>query len=155
MILMMLIGGGAGSTAGGMKLSRVYLMLRMVGMNIKKRFLPERNVEAPYYVKSQGKTKIDSALCSDTLGFVGCYMLLFVAGSLLLTLTSGCGLTESMFEFASALGTVGLSIGLTGPATGAATLVVEIVGMILGRLEIFIVLAGLRFTLRAFKKTRE
>ena len=155
MILMMLIGGGAGSTAGGMKLSRVYLMLRMVGMNIKKRFLPERNVEAPYYVKPQGKTKIDSALCSDTLGFVGCYMLLFVAGSLLLTLTSGCGLTESMFEFASALGTVGLSIGLTGPATGAATLVVEIFGMILGRLEIFIVLAGLRFTLRAFKKTRE
>jgi len=47
-----------------------------------------------------------------------------------------------MFEFASALGTVGLSIGLTSPATGNATLVVEMLGMMLGRLEIFIVLIG-------------
>ncbi|MEA4955928.1 hypothetical protein SDC9_149086 [bioreactor metagenome] len=47
-----------------------------------------------------------------------------------------------MFEFASALGTVGLSIGLTTSVTGAATLIVEMFGMILGRLEIFIVLIG-------------
>ena len=70
-------------------------------------------------------------------------MVLFITGSLLTTLTAGCGLTEGMFEFASALGTVGLSIGLTGPATGAGTLIVEMFGMILGRLEIFIVIIGL------------
>ena len=48
-----------------------------------------------------------------------------------------------MFEFASSLGTVGLSIGLTGPSTRAATLLVEIVGMLLGRLEIFLMFTGL------------
>ena len=48
-----------------------------------------------------------------------------------------------MFEFASSLGTVGLSIGLTGPTTRAATLLVEIAGMLLGRLEIFLVFTGL------------
>ena len=48
-----------------------------------------------------------------------------------------------MFEFASSLGTVGLSIGLTGPSTCAATLLVEIAGMLLGRLEIFLVFTGL------------
>ena len=142
LILMMLIGGGIGSTAGGIKLSRVYLMLRITMQNIRKRLLPPRNVEAPYYVRAQGKTTIDATLATDTTGFVACYLSLFILGALLLTVTAGCSLTEAMFEFASALGTVGLSIGLTTSATGAATLIVEMFGMILGRLEIFIVLIG-------------
>ena len=143
LILMMLIGGGMGSTAGGIKLSRVYIMLRLAVLNIHRRLSPSRNVEAPCYVKAQGKTPIDASLTADTTGFFVCYLVLFITGSLLTTLTSGCGLTAGMFEFASALGTVGLSIGLTGPATGAGTLIVEMFGMILGRLEIFIVITGL------------
>ena len=152
MILLMLIGGGIGSTAGGLKLTRVYLILRMVGLNIKRKLLPQRCVDAPTYVKAQGRTKIDGELGSDTVGFVGCYLLLFVAGALTLTLTAGCGLEKAMFEFASALGTVGLSIGLTGTATNNATLIVEMVGMILGRLEIFIVLTGVYYGLLEIRK---
>lgn len=143
LILMMLIGGGIGSTAGGIKMSRVYLMLRITMQNIRKRLLPPRNIEAPYYIKAQGKTPIDTTLVIDTMGFVACYLGLFIIGALLITVTAGCSLTEALFEFASALGTVGLSIGLTGPATGTATLIVEMFGMILGRLEIFIVLIGI------------
>lgn len=60
-----------------------------------------------------------------------------------LTLAYHCSLDEAMFEFASSLGTVGLSIGLTGPGTGSAVLLIEMAGMILGRLEIFIVIVGL------------
>ena len=85
------------------------------------------------------------------MGFVGCYLLLFAAGVLLLTMTAGCDLEKAMFEFASALGTVGLSIGLTGPTTNNATLIVETVGMILGRLEIFIVLTGVYYGLHEIK----
>lgn len=48
-------------------------------------------------------------------------------------------------DFASSLSTVGLSIGITGPATNDATLVVEMIGMLLGRLEIFIVVVGFTF----------
>lgn len=144
LIVVMLIGGGIGSTAGGMKLSRVYLMLRLVGLCIQRQLSPTRRVEAPSYTKAQGKTPIDSGLIVETAGFLVCYLGIFIAGSLLLTLTANCGLTEGMFEFASSLGTVGLSIGLTGPAAGAGTLIVEICGMILGRLEIFIVLTGFR-----------
>jgi len=142
LILMMLIGGGMGSTAGGLKLSRVYIMLRLAVLEIRKRLSPTRNVEAPVYVKAQGKTPIDSSLAADTTGFAVCYMGLFITGSLLTTVTAGCGLTEGMFEFASALGTVGLSIGITGPLTGAGTLIVEMFGMVLGRLEIFLVIIG-------------
>jgi trk system potassium uptake protein TrkH len=143
LIILMLIGGGIGSTAGGIKLSRIYLMLRMTYQNIRNRLSPARNVNVSYYHKAQGKTLIDSALSADTMGFIACYLGIYVMGTLLLTLTADCSLTEAMFEFASALGTVGLSIGLTGPTTGAATLVVEMFGMILGRLEIFIVLIGI------------
>ena len=154
LILLMLIGGGMGSTAGGLKLTRVYLLLRMIGQNLKRKLVPGRLVDTPTFTKAQGKAKIDDTLCSDTLGFAGCYLLLFITGALVLTLTAECGLTEAMFEFASALGTVGLSIGLTGPATGSATLIVEMIGMIMGRLEIFIVLTGIYFGLNRVKFIR-
>lgn len=142
LILTMLIGGGIGSTAGGIKLTRVYLMIRTALQNIRKRLSSPRNVETIYYFRAQGKTEIDSTLAADTTGFVTSYLFLYITGTLLLTVTADCSLTEAMFEFASALGTVGLSIGITSPATGNATLVVKMLGMILGRLEIFIVLIG-------------
>jgi trk system potassium uptake protein TrkH len=66
-----------------------------------------------------------------------------MSGSIAVTALEGCSFTDGLFEFASSLGTVGLSIGLTGPSTQAGTLIVEIIGMFLGRLEIFIVLIGI------------
>lgn len=152
LILMMLVGGGIGSTAGGIKMSRVYIMLRLAWGNIRKRLSPSREVVALHYYKAQGKTSIDSSLASDTMGFVVCYLALFIAGALLTTITANCSLTEGMFEFASALGTVGLSIGLTGPTTGAGTLIVEIFGMLFGRLEIFIILIGIYSGFSVIKK---
>ena len=142
MILMMLIGGGTGSTAGGIKLSRALILTKCAAGQLRSRLSPEHAVRAPYYFRAQGRTAIDHALLSATAGFVFTYLTVFVAGTLLMTVTSGATLTEAMFEFASSLGTVGLSIGLTGPATNAATLLVEIAGMLLGRLEIFIVFTG-------------
>lgn len=148
MILLMLIGGGMGSTAGGIKLSRVYLMLRIMKENIKRRMLSSRTVSKPYYYRAQGKTYIDRTLESDTVSFISCYMAIFIIGTLLITLTEGSSLSDAMFEFASTLGTVGLSIGITGPLTNPATLIVQMIGMMLGRLEIFIVIIGIYSCLR-------
>ena len=145
LILMMVIGGGIGSTAGGIKISRVYLMLRMCALQIKKKLSPDRNVEAPYYVKASGKTPIDRELADDTTGFVMAYLVIYIIGSLVMTVTADCTLMEAMFDFASSLSTVGLSIGITGPMTNNATLIVEMIGMLLGRLEIFIVVVGFTF----------
>lgn len=143
LILMMLIGGGMGSTAGGIKISRIYIMFRLALLNVKKRFSPLCKIESPYYFKAQGKTDIDYSLALDNIGFIVFYLLIFIIGTMLITLTSGCNLTDAMFEFASALGTVGLSIGITGPTTNSGTLIIEIFGMLLGRLEIFIVFIGI------------
>ena len=142
LILLMLIGGGSGSTAGGIKLTRVYLLFRISIENIRKRIHPSRRVMQPFYYKAQGKTPIDEELSSDITGFISSYLFLFILGSMLLTITTNSTLTEAMFEFASSLGTVGLSIGITGPATTSITLIIQMIGMTLGRLEIFIVLIG-------------
>ena len=44
-----------------------------------------------------------------------------------------------MFEFASSLGTVGLSIGITSPSVPKVIMWTQIIGMMLGRLEFFVV----------------
>lgn len=145
LILMMIIGGGIGSTAGGIKISRVYLMLRLCGIQIKKKLSPGSSVGAPHYIKASGNTPIDQELADDTTGFVIAYFVIFAIGSLVMTVTADCTLMEAMFDFASSLSTVGLSIGITGPQTNDATLIVEMIGMLLGRLEIFIVIIGVTF----------
>lgn len=142
LILMMLLGGGSGSTAGGIKMTRVYVLLRIVLLNIKKKMTPSREVDISYYIKAQGKTSIDNALIIDTVGFIFSYLITYIIGSFLITFTANTSLLEAMFEFASALGTVGLSVGITNTSASAATLITEILGMILGRLEIFIVIIG-------------
>ncbi len=153
LILMMVIGGGIGSTAGGIKLSRVYLMFRVAGVNIKRKLSPARNVEAPQYIKASGKNPIDQELIDDTTGFIFSYLVIYVVGTLALTVTAGCSLMEAMFDFASSLSTVGLSIGITNPTTAAPALIVEMLGMMLGRLEIFIVLIGITFGFKMLKSS--
>lgn len=56
-----------------------------------------------------------------------------------------------MFDFASSLSMVGLSIGISNPTTNDATLIVEMAGMLLGRLEIFIILIGITFGFKNLK----
>ena len=63
MILLMLIGGGIGSTAGGLKLTRVYLMLRMAAENMKERISSKRRVSVPVYTNAQGRQPIDGEAC--------------------------------------------------------------------------------------------
>ncbi len=143
LIILMLIGGGIGSTAGGIKLTRVYIVLRATLENLIKRISPSRKVSAPFFYRAQGKTPLEREIIDDTRGFVTFYIMIYIIGSLLLTLTSNSSIIDSMFEFASAFGTVGLSIGVTTPDMNTGTLSILTVGMILGRLEIFIVLIGI------------
>ena len=152
MIFMMIMGGGIGSTAGGIKIVRVYLMARIVLTNIKKKLSPSNDVEAPHYMKAQGKTPIDAALAEDTTSYASMYLIIFFIGSSLITVTADCTLMEAMFDFASALSTVGLSIGITNPATDSGTLIIEMIGMLMGRLEIFIVFIGFSSIVNIIKK---
>ena len=54
-------------------------------------------------------------------------------------LAYGYTLQDSLFEFASSLGTVGLSVGITSATTPPVVLWTQIFGMLFGRLEIYVI----------------
>lgn len=151
-MVLMIIGGSVGSTAGGIKLLRSYLFIQITKENIRSRLSPARRIAVPAYYRVQGKMPIDNTLVKDTVGFVACYMAVFIIGTLLLTLTANCSLFDAMFEFASAFGTVGISNGLTNANASLGSLLILIVGMLLGRLEVFIVFIGAYAGARALKQ---
>ena len=135
MILLMVIGGGLGSTAGGIKLARVCILMKNLVRNVRKKMVPDRTVLLTYYHKGTEKELLENEQIEEASTYAGCYILIYILGTVLLTFFSGCTLVQGAFEFASSLGTVGLSIGVTN----FSTFLIEIVGMVLGRLEIFVI----------------
>lgn len=78
---------------------------------------------------------------ADAAVYCSVYLVALCLGTAVLT-AYGSPLRESLFEYASALGTVGLSAGITGSLTPSGVLWAEIVGMFLGRLEFFAIVVG-------------
>ena len=142
MIMMMLVGGGSGATAGGIKQYRVYLLYRALLWEIKRLFLPQRVQTAPTIWHAEELRFVNDAQIRQTALYVFLHVLTFLIGSLIIA-AHGYSLSESMFELASSVSTIGLSVGVTAPNAPTAVLWTQIVVMFLGRLEFFAVLAGL------------
>lgn len=138
MIILMIVGGGIGSTAGGIKSGRIYLILKQICWSIKRKFMPERMVNKPIINKPDGKKVISPDMYLEATNYAITFMILLFIGTGLLT-CSGYSLKESLFEFSSALGTVGLSVGVTSISTPPLALWSMTVGMLFGRLEIFVI----------------
>ncbi|WP_027340652.1 TrkH family potassium uptake protein [Halonatronum saccharophilum] len=142
LILLMLVGGGTGSTAGGIKLYRIYIMFKSWLWGLKEYFLPENSVTGNYIWRGEKKLYIKGEYIREVANYIFIYMLTFFAG-VLVFLAYGYGLRESMFEFASSLGTVGLSIGITSPDAPVVIIWTQIIGMFLGRLEFLVIFFAL------------
>ena len=140
--VLMIIGGCSGSTAGGIKMYRAYLLGRSLILYLRRNMEPASWEPASYYIHQQEMVTITGKTKERLTGFLTLYLATMVAGTILLALAAGCPLSEAFFEFTSALGTVGLSCGLTSPDLPAAALILEMIGMVLGRLEITIVIIG-------------
>jgi trk system potassium uptake protein TrkH len=147
LIMLMLIGGGTCSTAGGIKQYRIYVMYKSLIWQIKSFFLPRTAVTENYIWQGEQKDFVSEARIRQIGTFVFLYLATYVLGSLIIAAT-GISLKDSLFEFASALGTVGLSVGVTGPNASPVILWTEIVGMLLGRLEFFVIISGIMKILR-------
>lgn len=142
MIILMLIGGGTGATAGGIKQFRIYALYRALVWEIKSMLLPERAVtEADYWQGDRRKFFSDNQIKTIAL-FVFLYLILFTVG-VTITAAYGYSIPESLFEYASSLSTVGLSIGVTSADAPTGLLWTQIIGMFLGRLEFFTVFIGI------------
>ncbi len=138
LIVLMLIGGGTCSTAGGIKQYRIHLLWRQLLWELRRSLLPRTAVmERPVW-EGRGPVFIDDARVRQVAVFIFLYMLHYGLGAAILC---GCGfsLQDALFEFASAIGTVGLSVGVTSAAMPGAALWAEAIAMYLGRLEFIVV----------------
>jgi trk system potassium uptake protein TrkH len=142
LIFFMLIGGGTGSTAGGVKQYRVYVLFRALWWEIQRRFLPASAVTAHALWVGEQRRFLDDAQVRDAAVFVFTYTTAYFLGVAVLA-GYGNTLSNSLFEFASALGTVGLSVGVSSADAPGGLLWTETIGMFLGRLEFFAVFAAL------------
>ena len=142
LILLMLIGGGTGSTAGGIKQYRIYVLYRGLVWEFRRRLLPGSAVTEPDVWRGEEKDFITDRYLRQVALFVFLYLAVFLVGSGLIA-AHGYPLQDSLFEFASALSTVGISVGITSAAAPAGVLWVEMAAMFLGRLEFFTVVVGL------------
>jgi len=147
LIVLMLIGGGTCSTAGGIKQYRIFLLWKSVMWELRRSLLPRTAVTENPVWEAERQVFVNDARLRQIGAFVFLYLLTFAAGSAILA-AHGYGLKESLFEYASAVGTVGLSVGVTSPSAPAGVLWAEIIGMLLGRLEFFVIFVSAAKLLR-------
>ncbi len=145
LIVLMFVGGGAFSTAGGIKLWRAYLLLKVVKWQIRKYQLP-RTASYPLMVWRAGRRReVGDAEVREMFTSVT-FQAIFFALGLLMLVGSGISLRDASFDLMSALSTVGLSVGAVGPNSSPIILAVFTTAMALGRLEFLVVFfAGAKF----------
>lgn len=142
LIVLMLIGGGTCSTAGGIKQFRVYFLWKLFVWEMKRSLLPQSAVLEYSLWEGNRRVFMDDAKVRQVAFFVLLYLVTYLFGVLILC-ACGFGIGESLFEFASALGTVGISIGVTSAAMPDTALWAETLAMFLGRLEFVVVIISL------------
>ncbi len=139
LLVLMAVGGCAGSTGGGIKVMRVLILLRHAKLELRKMLHP-RAVLTLWF----NNRAISPALQTNVLGFFLLFMMVYVSGVLLLTL-GGRDLVTSVGATAATLGNIGPGLGLVGPASNYSALLdwekwLLVVLMVIGRLELFTVL---------------
>ena len=142
LIVLMLLGGGSGSTAGGIKHARIYVLFKTIRWEIQRAFLPSHAVNQPALWQGERRMLLTDADVRRVSAFVFLYVLAFLIGVGIMA-AHGYDLADSLFEFASSIGTVGLSVGITAASAPPLVLWTQTVGMFLGRLEFFPVFIGL------------
>ena len=144
----MVLGGAAGSTVGGIKIIRGYLVARGIRWQFSRVFLPESAVVA-VRVGDRVLDRVEmerefSEAAIVSLLWIG----LLVASSLVLAnVAPGVDYADVLFEVASAQGNVGLSTGITGPDMHPLAEAMFVLNMWVGRLEIVPVLVLVRSAL--------
>lgn len=121
MIFLMLIGGSPGSTAGGMKTTTFAVLVGCVIAVFHKR-------DSVHFFNRRVSPEV--VFTAATIAFL--YIMLPLSGAMLISAIEGIPMLTCFFETASAVATVGLSLGLTPGLCGISKIII-IVLMFLGR----------------------
>ena len=146
MVMLMLIGGAPGSTAGGMKMTTIAVLLLST---------------AAVFRRKEDAQCFGRRIPTETVRYAAVvmlmYMVLCTVGGLFLCYAEGLPVLTSLFEAGSAIATVGLTLGVT-PTLGAAARLVLIVLMYCGRVGgltlVFAALSGMRPSMTKFPRRR-
>ncbi|MFE4106590.1 TrkH family potassium uptake protein [Almyronema epifaneia] len=150
----MIFGAASGSTVGGLKLNRVISLYKAVAWRFERtglrphqlmRYQLDGRVVSPQEANRQIESAAVLAVLWLSLVAVGTVVLVHIVGS-------EYTLADVVFEVASALGSAGLSSGITGPMLPWAGKLTLMLLMWMGRLEIIPVLLLLSMPLRHLSK---
>ena len=121
MILLMLVGGSPGSTAGGMKTTTLAVLLANAAATFRQR------ESAQFFGR-----RIDCGAVKTAATILTMYLTLFFGGAVFISAYENLPLSACLYETASAVGTVGLTLGIT-PQLHIPSQMVLIMLMYLGR----------------------
>lgn len=121
MVFLMLIGGSPGSTAGGMKTTTIAVLI----MNAVSTFRRKEDTE-------MFSRRIDSSIVKNASTLFVMYISLALIGSIIISSVENLPFSQCLFETASAVGTVGLTLGIT-PYLGIVSQIILMLLMFLGR----------------------
>ncbi|MBN2546411.1 MAG: TrkH family potassium uptake protein, partial [Spirochaetes bacterium] len=113
MIIFMFIGGASGSTAGGIKVNSlgiIYAYIKSIIKGEKKTILMKKS--------------ISSRLINNTFLIIILYLIFIFFGTLFLSIIENKDFIKILFEVVSAIGTVGLSAGLTFDLSSYSKLII-------------------------------
>lgn len=134
MILLMLVGGSPGSTAGGMKTTTLAVMVSTAVSVFHRR-------EHTHFF---GR-RIDDDVVRNALTILTLYLTLFLTGGFIISRVEGLPLLTCLYETASAIATVGLTLGITtklGVISRLILILLMYTGRVGGLTLIFAALAG-------------
>ena len=139
LVCLMLMGGCAGSTAGGFKVVRLYVVLKHALVQLRRLVRP-RIVQTIHV----GTRRVPAETTEGILGFLLLYGGALISGSLLLSVAD-LDFVGAVTASISALNSIGPGLGAVGPAenfghVSSLGLYGLSFGMLLGRLEIYTVL---------------
>lgn len=139
-LLLMFIGGCTSSTGGSIKVLRHVVSFKAAFRELHRAANPNE-----VFPMKSGDKKISNEMVMNIFSFIGLYIVFFVLGAVCLTL-SGMDIISALGGAASAIGNIGPGLGTVGPVSTYAALTpfakwVLIILMLLGRLELYTVLA--------------
>lgn len=145
-IVLMLIGGSPGSTAGGMKTTTVAVLFAAALSTFRRK----------EYAHFFGR-RLDNEVIKNAATILMMYLVLFFAGGLIISMTEGLSMIACLFETASAVGTVGLTLGIT-PGLGVLSRIILILLMFCGRVGgltlVFATLSGVQKSVARLPKEK-
>lgn len=149
LLILMLFGGCAGSTGGGIKITRISLLLKLIKREMKKATHPK----AVLPVISDGKALSDEVVLGIN-AYLGTYFVIAILSTAIVTL-SGVDIVTGFSSVATALSNVGPGFGDIGPTKNFHFYsdffkIYFSALMLLGRLEFFTILA--LFSKRSHRK---